>query len=343
MCSREKYLKIMQEEEEKELLDNKDLINSFKSLKVIKEIKNIHFRFIQSIGIVAIYPEIVKLLNSNIEQDKEGLVSCDLLNKYFFKDKFASGIMKSENYMIMSHPLFRRNYNEFSNFSPHFISLFWRLNHSNIDAYIAIDFNRVRIDIDGGYYTEHDTWFGSPFNQKIEHISDGVTKLKPPIIDKADSLLFSIIDDLFNNVYSLDIMWYTTKDKIKVFQAEEFKNSSIIIEVNGIIYYPVRYIHAEFDIKSGYFRHFDGAVQLYTKKEYKLRKDKNFNHKTKGKEQIKPNSIKLFKMNGEISINIWIKFISHFFSGNPLVMEYFSGKYPKHVRDTIVKLKGIKI
>lgn len=343
MCSREKYLKIMQEEEEKELLDNTDLINSFKSLRAIKKVGNIHFRFIRPIGIVAIYPEIVKFLNSNIEQDKEGLVSCDLLTKYFSKDKFASGIMKSENYMIMAHPYFRRSYSEFSNFSPHFIALFWGLNDSKIDAYIAIDFNRVRIDINGGYYIECDTWFGSPFSKKIENVPDGVVKLKPPIIDKEDSLLSRIIDDLFSNVYSLDIMWYTTKDNIKVFQAEEFKNSSIIIEVNGVIYYPVRYIHAEFDIKNGYFRHFDGAVQLYTKEEYEIRKDKNFNYKIKGKEQIKPNSIKLFKMNGEVSIEMWIEFISHFFSGNPLVMEYFSGEYPNHVRDALVKLKDIKI
>jgi hypothetical protein len=343
MCSREKYLRIRQEEEEQTLLDNSDLIDSFKSLKVMKKVKNIQFKFIQPIGIVAIYPKIVKFLNLNIEQDKEGLVSCDLLNKYFSKDKFASGIMKSENYMIMAHPYFRRSYSEFSNFSPHFIALFWGLNCYKIDAYIAIDFNRVRIDMDGGYYMECDTWFGSPFNKKIENISDGVAKLKPPIVDKEDGLLFSIIDDLFSNVYSLDIMWYTTKDNIKVFQAEEFKNSSIIIEVNGINYYPVRYIHAEFDIRNGYFRHFDGAVQLYTKEEYELRKDKNFNYKVKGKEQIKPNSIKLFKMNGEVSIEIWIEFISHFFSGNPLVMEYFLGEYPEHVSDALVKLKGIKI
>ncbi len=343
MCSREKYLKIMQEEEEKELLDNSDLINSFKSLKTIKKVENIHFRFIRPIGLVAICPEIVKLLNLNIEQDKEGLVACDLLDKYFSKDILASGIMKSDNYMIMAHPYFRRDYNECANFAPNFIALFWELNCPKIDAYIAIDFNRVRIDINGGSYIEDDTWFGSPFNQEIEKIADGVVKLKPPIIDEEDSLLFSTIDDLFSNVYSLDIMWYSTNDNIKVFQAEEFKNSSVTIEVNKINYYPVRYIHAEFDIKNGYFRHFDGAVQLYTKEEYELRKDKNFNHKIKGEEQIKPNSIKLFKMNGEVSIEIWIEFISHFFSGNPLVMEYFSGEYPKHVIDALVKLKGIKI
>lgn len=343
MYSREKYLKIMKEEEEKSLLDNVELIDRFKSLKVIKKIEKINFRFIRPIGIVAIYPDIVKLLNLNIEKDKEGLVSCDLLDKYFSKDRFMSGIMKNEIYMIMAHSYFRRNYSEFSNFSPRFIELFWGLNRSKINAYIAIDFNRVRIDIDGSCYMELDTWYGSPFNKKIENISDGVVKLIPPIIDEKDSLLFSIIDDLFSNVYSLDIMWYTTRDNIKIFQAEEFKDTSIIIEVDGIIYYPVRYIHAEFDIENGYFRHFDGAVQLYTKEEYELRKDKNFNHKVQGKEQIKPNSIKLFKMNGEVSIEIWIEYISHFFSGNPLVMEYFSGEYPEHIRDALIKLKDVKI
>ena len=209
---------------------------------------------------VAVYPNIVKLLNHNIKQDKEGLVSCNLLNKYFKRDMFENGILKSDHYIIMAHPYFRRDYNEKANFSPDFIKLFLGLHDPKIDTYIAIDFNRVRIDLDGGYYMERDRWFGSPFNHNIEKISDGVVKLKPPKIDKEDGKV--IINMLFSDVYSLDIMWYTTKDNIKVFQAEEFKNSNITINIKGIDYYPVRYIHAEYDVSNGYFRHFDGAMGL---------------------------------------------------------------------------------
>lgn len=235
----------------------------------------------------------------------------------------------------MAHSYFRRNFNENANFSPHFIALFWGLDRSKIDAYIAIDCDRVRINVNNSYYMERDTWFGSPFNQKIADIADGNIKLKPPLgIDE------SMINFIFNDVYSLDIMWYTTNQNIKVFQAEEFKIDTTMINMNGTYYHPVRYIHAEFDIENGYFRHFDGAVELYTEEEYNLRKDKNFNYNSKdGNEQIKPNSTKLFKMNGEISIEIWIEYISHFLSGNPLVMEYFSGKYPEHIIDALDKLK----
>ena len=334
MNLREEYLQQLKDEEKEELLKNKNLIDNFKSFVDKSAFTVDSFEYIQPIGIVANSSEIVTKLNASIVRDKEGLVSCDLLDKYFTKDRFREGVMKSENYMIMAHSYFRRGYSKSLNFAPHFISLFWGLNRSKIDAYIAIDFDRVRIDIDGGYCLERDTWFGSPFNKKIEDIKDGVVKLRPPLDVDTD-----IIDMFFSNTYALDMMWYTTEDNIKIFQGEEFKTDVITLDIDGINYYPVRYIHAEFDIENEYFRHFDGAVQLYTKEEYDLRKDGNFNYKLKGKEQIKPKSIKLFKLNGEISIDLWIKYISHFLSGNPLVMEYFSGKYPQHIIDLLEKLK----
>ena len=43
-------------------------------------------------------------------------------------------------------------------------------------------------------------------------------------------------------------------------------------------------------------------------------------------------------MNGEIDIKIWIDFTSHFFSKDPLIIEYFSGEYPKYVVDALKKI-----
>jgi len=31
----------------------------------------------------------------------------------------------------------------------------------------------------------------------------------------------------------------------------------------------------------------------------------------------------------------WINFTSHFFSGNPLILEYFEGNYPKHIPEML--------
>jgi hypothetical protein len=81
------------------------------------------------------------------------------------------------------------------------------------------------------------------------------------------------------------------------------------------------------------FRHFDGAVHYYTEDEYLNRRDSDFNFNTKSLLCIKPYSEKLFKFNGNISVDMWVEFCSHFYAANPLVIEYFSGSYPEYVND----------
>ena len=57
---------------------------------------------------------------------------------------------------------------------------------------------------------------------------------------------------------------------------------------------------------------------------------------------IKSKSLKMFKFNGNIDVNNWIMFTSHFLTGNPLIIEYFEGNYPEYIRDAIPKLQNRK-
>ena len=84
-------------------------------------------------------------------------------------------------------------------------------------------------------------------------------------------------------------MWYSYDD-IKVFQALEFKTHDVTIELSGKTYFPVRYVHAEYYMQNKCFRHFDGALQFFSEKQYYQRRDKNFNEKTKGEYQTKSKS-----------------------------------------------------
>jgi hypothetical protein len=176
---------------------------------------------------------------------------------------------------------------------------------------------------------ELDTWYGAQFRNEISAIRDGVSKLRPPVDldDFTNSFLFA-------DAYSLDIKW-ETKDGIKSFQAEEFKTDKNKISKNGQDFFPVRYIHAEFDLGKNAFRHFDGAVHFYTAHEYYRRRESDFNYNSKNSFKIKTASEKLFKMNGNISVDTWIEFSSHFFAGNPLVIEYFEGKYPDRITEIL--------
>jgi hypothetical protein len=103
----------------------------------------------------------------------------------------------------------------------------------------------------------------------------------------------------------------------------------------------VRYLHAEYDLSLGTFRHVDGAIHYYTEQEYYSRRDSDLNYNAKNSHHIKPASQKLFKMNGSISINTWIEFASHFLAGNPLVFEYFEGTYPPHILELLSKIRAM--
>lgn len=327
----ENYKKHVINESIRKMKENSELIQNFikycQSFGVTLSNKN--FVYIQTIGIVANHPNLLNLLNNSITMDKEGLVSFDILRREFEFQPFASGYLFSENYMAMAHPYFRRGHFENSNFSPRFLDVFWSYNHKVNHQYISLDFDRVRVNVDNSMYMEADTWFGAKFKENISEIEDGIVKLRPPI-----DLDSSYVDFLFGDSYSLNIKWYTKKG-VKVFQAEEFKTEKYRIVKEDIEYFPAKYIHSEFDVHSGTFRHFDGAIHFYSEEEYYHRRDTDFNHNYKNDLHLKPISQKLFKINGVIAVTDWVELTSQFMSGNPLILEYFEGELPERIIEII--------
>jgi hypothetical protein len=331
-----KYFENLLAEEKEELAKNADIINSFRKFALEQGLylTDTNFKYCQTIGIIATHPNILNYLHPNLISDKEGLLNFNILCQTFERRDFAEGYLYGENFMLMAHPYFRRGFHGINNFAPRFVELFWKYNNSKADKFISLDFDRVRINVDNTMYMELDTWYGAQFSKNIENISDGVVKLRPPLDLEAFDISF-----FFSSVYSLDIKW-STKDKIKAFQAEEFKTDDVKILKDNIEYYPVRYIHAEFDLEKGCFRHFDGAIHFYTADEYYSRRTSDFNYNSKNSNHIKTHSQKLFKLNGQVSVETWIELTSHFFTGNPLVFEYFEGEYPEHIKDVIEKLRN---
>lgn len=335
---KKRYFESLIEEEKNKISENFDTIQKFKEFCASKGIQltDSNFRYHRTIGVVASYPDILLALNSQIKKDKEGLVNCNLLENIFEKKPRAHGFLYDTEFMAMAHPFFRRGMNENANFAPRFVELFWEIKDNKIDLSIALDYNRVRINVDDSTIIELDTWFGAKFNKNIEQISDGTVKLRPPMeLDNLDISMF------FAGAYSLDISWYTNNG-IKTFQAEEFKTENVKLKISNSVFHPVRYLHAEYDSKNKIFRHFDGAIHLYSETEYFQRRDSDFNYNKKSQSHIKADSLKLFKMNGNVNIDSWILFSSHFFTGNPLMIEYFEGQYPEHVKEIIENIRQTK-
>ena len=192
-----------------------------------------------------------------------------------------------------------------ANFAPRFIEVFWNFRGAGVLKYLAIDEDRVRLDIDGSIYVELDTWFGARFNKDIAIIPSGLVKLRPPL-----DLSPIRVEFFFASAYCLDIRW-DQEGSIKTFQALELKAENVTVEVNGEQFHPARYLHAEYDTTTRTFRHFDGAVQLYKSDEYLVRRDSDFNYNLKSVAQIKARSKKLFKLNGALQVDEWVELCCH--------------------------------
>ena len=274
---RRKHAQHIREEAEKQLKGNAHLIEAFIAFCKEKGISLTpdNFSYQETIGIIATFPNLVHHIAPTIQRDKEGLVDFTKVSNEYKNEFFNRGYLCAENYMLMAHPYFRRGFHENANYAPDFVGLFWGIDDPHIEPSIALDFNRVRINVDSYAYREFDTWYGPKFNKDIATISDGNTKLSPPF-DMDDLLILMA----FDNAYSLDIKW-ETKGRIKSFQAEEFKTEKIKITKEGFTYYPVRYVHAEFDLDKNHFRHFDGAIHFYTEEEYYARRKSDFNYNAK--------------------------------------------------------------
>lgn len=331
-----KHQQFMREMEETALSDAATQIDEFKLLAQSKgvQVADLTFRYSPPLGVTASAPGLLRSLLDVKPDGRDGLFSWPALTESLQLNGFSEGTLRGNGFMALAHPSFRRQMHPMNNWAPRFVELFWALDDSHLEKFIALDEDRVRIDLDGPGYAEADTWYGPPFNRDISQIQPGNVKLRPP----AD-LSETRVEMFFSGVYSTDVRW-SDSGTIKTFQALELKIEKAQREVDGVMCHPARYMHAEFDMQRGTFRHFDGAVQYLTDAEYFARRDSDFSMVYKTMQHVKPKSKKVFKLNGAIQIDTWVELASHFFTGNPLLFEYFDGSLPPHILDLLERIRA---
>lgn len=324
----------MEKEARDELEKASGLITRFTEFakKIGVALEHDSFNYIQTIGIVASAPKLAKRLLGTMHTERDGLFAYDELARKLQPSEFLPGCFEGSDYIVMAHPCYRRQMHPNANWAPRFIENFWAFEKPGVKRYIAIDEDRVRINVDGSAYFEEDTWYGPPFNDDIKSIKSGVVKLRPPPDLKAE-----YINHFFSSAYALDVKW-SEANGIKTFQALELKTEDVAVNIDGNLYHPARYLHAEFDLSTNHFRHFDGAIQYFTNGEYLQRRDSDFNMTAKNYEHIKARSKKVFKLNGPISKEDFVDLCGHFYTANPLVFEYFSGSYPDSINEILEKI-----
>ncbi len=295
------------------------------------------FIFIPAIGIVAHQKDLLPRLNPGLEIDKEGLISPAMVKSIFVTKSNVPGYFYSEHYMAMLHPYFRRGFSACANYAPRLVEIIWPEFETLAAPSVALDLDRVRVDVSDILYMEFDTWYGAPFSNTINSIPDGAVRLRPPL-----DIPQNLADFLFHYAYALDLKW-STSPGIRNFYIEEIFTESQTTQHESVDYHPARYIHSEYDMRKSVFRHLDGAVHLYSHKDYFARRDQDLNFGDKVGRAIKPPSKKLFKYNRDITADHWINYCSHFCSGNPLIHEYFSGKLPERLIDAVEKLRKMSL
>lgn len=326
----------MLEMEQEKLRSASTRIQEFKTYAGTRgvQLSDAAFNYSPPLGVTASAPGILRSLLDVQPNGRDGLYSWTELAGVLRPGR-SEGCLESPDFIAMAHPSFRRRMHPQANWAPRFIDLFWSLKSPGLARSVALDGDRVRVDLDGMGYGEFDTWYGPPFNDDIASIALGNVKLRPP-----SDLSQVRVGMFFASAYCVDIKWAQSGD-IKTFQALELKDESVLISIQGIPHHPARYLHAEFDLGKDVFRHFDGAIQYLTSAEYFARRDSDFNMTYKGTRHVKPMSKKVFKLNGAITTKDWVELSSHFFAANPLMFEYFNGEYPKHIADIVEKLRAL--
>lgn len=241
--------------------------------------------------------------------DKSGLVNLDEILKDF--DYAGSGIFKSKNseFSIYCHQYFNRNLSLSNNFNTYFIDEFLKLkSNTEVTLRIAIDENILGLSKTFMGVLEFDYWWGPKFDDDVSTLPNQVTKYECNEDQK-----------FFSDVSGTEFWWKTDNDTNRVLEVEEIRERpSFGIGKDA---YGCRYIHSIYDTKHQLFKHFDGAVRVYS--EDKIMERWGVDISKAGKDTIYK---KLFRVDGKLPLADWKKLCILYFKGNPLLFEYFGAK-----------------
>ncbi len=236
--------------------------------------------------------------------DKDGLIPLEKIFEQF--SLFNSNVFCRENYLIFPSVYFRRSYYQLNTLNKEFLSNLIKVyKNENNKVKIALDFDTIGYKSDYQNIFELDYWYGPKYNDDISTLKPGLTK---HIASEETKLYHGIIES--------DFFWFREKNKI-TFECEEVNNNYMYEKER----YGFKYIHSIFT--NNELEHFDGAIRFYDKDNYKIRIESDMK---KINQKYKPEYKKLFRIDGQLSINTWKDLIHDFHRGNELINEYFNKK-----------------
>lgn len=235
------------------------------------------------------------------ETNKRSLISINEL------EIIAPGVFEIDGYTVFAHRYFRRSLSNLNNLNDIFLKKLIALkdNH-NLDVKIAIDPHCIGLKDTYKQPMELEYWWGPKFNDSLLDIPTGVTHYKANEDQR-----------FFHSVSGTDFWWHKQND-IQSLECEEIRDIPSFGLNNDK--YACRYVHSMIDDKTGLAFHLDGAVRIYDEDNFLERVDIDISKAGKNTEYVK-----LWRVDGEISLSLWKELLNDFYRDNHQVGEYLLG------------------
>jgi len=246
------------------------------------------------------------------ETNKRNLISIKKLNI------IGIGVFEYKGYILLAHRYFRRNMSNLNNLNDIFLKKFLELkNNPDLDIKIAIDPHTIGLKDTYLEAIELEYWWGPKFSDSLLEIPEGVTCYKS---DDRERYFHGIDETQF---------WWHKQNNIQSLECEELRD----IPSYGISNdkYACRYVHSMIDEDTGLANHLDGAVRIYDEESFLERLDTDISKAGKNTEYIK-----LWRIDGNIDIELWKILLNDFYRDNHQVGEYLlGGKQKNESKDTV--------
>lgn len=250
-------------------------------------------------GIVArVFPELGELM------DDDGLIGAQYL------EAVRPGIFKRGEYLLFAHRYLRRSCSICNSLNGEFLDRFQKLHAERPDLALRIHLDPDVIGLAGTDEGEMEFayWWGPHFDNDLSRIPLGVTRHQNDDQDK-----------MYSNVIFTEFGWYV-QDGNKTLEIEEVCDRATILR-DKQSYVGCRYVHSFLDQRTGLPIHLDGAIRAYTEEKILGRMDDNLKHVSRDSCYTK-----LWRIDGDLPVELWKELITHYFRDNMLVGEYFCGQ-----------------
>lgn len=223
-------------------------------------------------------------------------------------DNFVGdGFIEKNPYLLVSHRCFRESYSLPNSLNRDFLGCISKTNNSfpKLKIRLHIDDKLIGIRKSLENYEQLDYWWGPKYKEDPRKIAKGVCIHGATKYDLA-----------FGRLKQTEFWWYGKE--CLTFEIEEVLNEPIWLEMKGIKKIGMRFVHSIFDPETNRPCHLDGAIRLYDRILFVRRQNETIDKFGKNADRLK-----LWRIDGDIPIDVWFNLIHSFFRNNFMVGEYF--------------------